>query len=409
MAGNWGPSKLFTYKFKEYVIRPTVQTVQINKGILVPSPDGVYLCAGKSIVITAEFSEDMKPDTAKSTNSVILRGILSNLNEQKNVSFDLIPSYTSTNRTLTLNLSQPLILGWLYEVIFTTAITDLGGNPLSQENNKVLFQTVMDPSVDNKVTSGQTAVEIPANALPVPASVGIGVIAGGASQAPPGPKGAVGWHSPMFASAFSIATANSKIKSILGPFAQPVTLREFIAVKEDSSFFTSNFNKAATITLPYTDNDNDGYVDGVNPRVRVQDLQVFVLDETLQTWNKLSGVSVNSSAKTVTANAMHFSIYAVFGSAHTDVSNVYAYPNPFKPSDPSHKKITFAALPDFGTIRIYTVSGELAQKIDFLNQVNNKYEWPVTNFSGEALASDVYIYIVESGPNKKTGKLMVIR
>ena len=53
--------------------------------------------------------------------------------------------------------------------------------------------------------------------------------------------------------------------------------------------------------------------------------------------------------------------------------------------------------------------GELAQTLDFMDPQDGKVEWNVTNSAGEPLASDVYLYIVESGGNKKTGKLMVIR
>ena len=75
----------------------------------------------------------------------------------------------------------------------------------------------------------------------------------------------------------------------------------------------------------------------------------------------------------------------------------------------SHANVTFAFLPSAGNIRVYSAAGELARKIDFSDPQDGKVVWDVTNSAGEPLASDVYVYLIESGSNKKTGKIMVIR
>ncbi|MBI3012557.1 MAG: hypothetical protein HYY63_02920, partial [Elusimicrobia bacterium] len=75
-----------------------------------------------------------------------------------------------------------------------------------------------------------------------------------------------------------------------------------------------------------------------------------------------------------------------------------------------HTKITFANLPSEGNIRIYTVDGELAKKIDFVaTSGESKKEWDVKNDDGEEMASDVYLYVIESGSNQRKGKLVVVR
>ena len=91
-----------------------------------------------------------------------------------------------------------------------------------------------------------------------------------------------------------------------------------------------------------------------------------------------------------------------------DVSLSYAFPVPFRPSQ-GDTSVTFRELPSAGTIKIYTVTGELVRKIDFTDPTSGEVDWDVTNSGGEPVGSDVYVYVVQSGDNKKVGKLVVIR
>ncbi|OGR87279.1 MAG: hypothetical protein A3A86_01135 [Elusimicrobia bacterium RIFCSPLOWO2_01_FULL_60_11] len=406
-AGNWGDSKLFTFVFTEDTVKPTAEVNSISS---VQSATGIYLGVGSSMSITYIFDKDMKSDTVVSTANVTLIGLRDNMNGTQYEVTAVTLTYNTATRTLTIRPQQNLHYGWLYELTISSAMTDLGGNRLSQEYT-AQYETVLDPAVVNMIVAddGQTVVDIPAGAFSEPATVSVGVLSGGVAQAPKGgPKRSSGWHAPMFTPQSSITEANDKMKSLLGPFAQPVTMREFVAVKEDGSLIKTNFNLPVSVTMPYLDADGDGYVDGTNPRVRVKNLQVFVLDEVSNTWQKLTRGTVNSDSKTAKSNVAHFSVYSVFGVPDNDVSNAYAYPVPFKPSE-SHTRITFAFLPSAGNIRVFTAAGELAQKIDFMDPTDGKVLWDVTNSAGEPLASDVYIYIIESGSNRKTGKIMVIR
>ncbi|MBI1979504.1 MAG: hypothetical protein HYS58_01930 [Elusimicrobia bacterium] len=50
------------------------------------------------------------------------------------------------------------------------------------------------------------------------------------------------------------------------------------------------------------------------------------------------------------------------------------------------------------------------RKIDFLDSTGEtKYECDVKNSGGEDVASDVYLYVIESGGNKKKGELVIVR
>jgi hypothetical protein len=93
--------------------------------------------------------------------------------------------------------------------------------------------------------------------------------------------------------------------------------------------------------------------------------------------------------------------------SNTDLSQAYAYPSPFKPSL-GHKEIIFTNLSDEGTIKIYTISGELVKTINYKGKTFTQ-SWDVRNESGKKLASGVYIYHIESANDKKDGKIVVIR
>ena len=116
-------------------------------------------------------------------------------------------------------------------------------------------------------------------------------------------------------------------------------------------------------------------------------------------------------------SSKHFSVYALIGSLNTDVSDVYAFPVPFRPnagnparygcwSGCANNGITFTNLPDTGTIRIYSISGQLVRQMDL---VSNPQNWNVRNSGGEVVASGLYLWEVVSGRNRKTGKLVVIK
>src|SRR5687767_14532341 len=95
--------------------------------------------------------------------------------------------------------------------------------------------------------------------------------------------------------------------------------------------------------------------------------------------------------------------------AALDLGQAHAYPVPFKPRA-GHQSITFTRLMPRSTVRVYTLSGELVKEL-VKDDPTDQLIWnPVANYLGQALASGVYIYHVESSDgSRKTGKLMVIK
>ncbi len=90
-----------------------------------------------------------------------------------------------------------------------------------------------------------------------------------------------------------------------------------------------------------------------------------------------------------------------------NLKSLIVYPNPFKPAV-GHTRITFAALTEQATVRIFNIAGELVKKQDVSGQYS--WDWDVKNTHGEELARGVYIWVVTNpAGEKRTGKIAIIK
>jgi len=90
-----------------------------------------------------------------------------------------------------------------------------------------------------------------------------------------------------------------------------------------------------------------------------------------------------------------------------DLTGLIVYPNPFRPGV-GHTKITFAALTEQATIRIFTLAGELVNKQDMSGQYG--WDWDVKNTDGDELARGIYIWVVTNpAGERRTGKIAIIK
>jgi len=90
-----------------------------------------------------------------------------------------------------------------------------------------------------------------------------------------------------------------------------------------------------------------------------------------------------------------------------DLTGLVVYPNPFEPAK-GHTKVTFEALTEEVTIRIFTLSGELVRKEELPFQYS--WDWDGKNMNGEELARGVYIWVVTNAAGeKKAGKVAVLK
>ncbi|MCG3205421.1 MAG: hypothetical protein KCHDKBKB_02142 [Elusimicrobia bacterium] len=162
--------------------------------------------------------------------------------------------------------------------------------------------------------------------------------------------------------------------------------------------------------------------DPMNPQqeknILAKTLRLWVLDPKTESWFRLPSNDVDLFLSRVEGGVQRFGVFAVMGAASTDVNEVVAFPVPWRPSGPNAGLgsgqtgteaggITFANIPQEGTLRIVDLQGALVKEIQLIG--NPTVQWDVRTTGGEKVASGTYYWIAESGGNKKTGKLMVIR
>jgi len=104
--------------------------------------------------------------------------------------------------------------------------------------------------------------------------------------------------------------------------------------------------------------------------------------------------------------------YIVLSSFANDLSDVYVYPNPVKPT--SGEALTFANLPIYAQITIWTVDGTKIGEIEE-SDGNGGVTFNLLDLSGNTLSSGIYIYRVvmldesKNEQEEKLGKFAVIK
>ena len=90
-----------------------------------------------------------------------------------------------------------------------------------------------------------------------------------------------------------------------------------------------------------------------------------------------------------------------------DVSTAHVYPNPCNIKS-NCSTVTFTRLTLTAVIYVYTISGELVKRIDKSSNIDS-IGWDLKNDNGSAVASGLYIYLINGGGSSKKGKLVLIR
>jgi hypothetical protein len=88
----------------------------------------------------------------------------------------------------------------------------------------------------------------------------------------------------------------------------------------------------------------------------------------------------------------------------SDLSLCRNYPNPFDMT--KYDRITIGPVPAGASLKIYTLDGML---VKILNESNGNVIWDGKNSKGSKVASGIYIWVAENGPEKKIEKMTVIR
>jgi len=115
---------------------------------------------------------------------------------------------------------------------------------------------------------------------------------------------------------------------------------------------------------------------------------------------------IDTASRQMTARINHFSLFQV-GTVPlaTTADSARIFPNPYYTGRDGY--LTIDNVPPLARVRILTLRGE--QVLDVRANNNGLLTWSGTNGSGRAVASGVYLVMVEAGSSKKILKLAVIR
>jgi hypothetical protein len=362
------------------------------------SPTDGELGVPRSAPLVFRFDKVVQRDSLAAALRVMKRK--DNLANEMNVTVDGILTPSASADTYQFVPSAPFSGNSVYVVTLASGVLDLQGNVLAQ-SARARFITLFDPVVFNKFTTRDEAFQ------------GLFALGEGADlDIPAGAFDSDGYivASTIPTSSPLIAAATNKLVRNTGdPLRTPLegSLVDLKAFDVSRQIKTSPFAVPVTVSIAFKDDNDDGIVDGSEPPVRTKTLGIYWLDEAKSVWHRLPSSRVDAAIKRVTAETPHFTKFALMGQLDTDLSSAYAYPVPYRMSL-GHRDITFAGLGQDTRIQIFTVTGEKVVELE--SSLNDgQLVWKVINSAGEDVASGVYIYLMESGENKKTGKLVIIR
>ncbi len=136
--------------------------------------------------------------------------------------------------------------------------------------------------------------------------------------------------------------------------------------------------------------------------------------------NPVTGLSPLESSKAINMRA----IYAIGDFDHIE-SDIYVYPNPYildgryrnqgwenVNEDPAYsQRIYFTNLPGKCTIRIFTLDGDLVDKIEFDPSDSDQpiASWDLISRNTQSIVSGIYLYSVDYEGGRQMGKFVIIK
>lgn len=405
---------VFTPGFLNY--GSTINTDQSSQNYLGKSLSGPVVLSflpatgnvgvSRSVVPKIYFSRRM--ETVGLTAAVLLRAV----RDAKGVVVDRSVAFTLEVADQTVELHGfPLDYGTTYRMTVLSGAMAVDGEILFKETSAV-FTTELEIGRITTVVdeSQQVRIQLPANLggeTPRPQGGKTDVVVAGVTirENPSKHLEIQGVAERLQSSATSSRTVD-RLKVV------PGLTREFLAVDQSGQTLDRvSFGQSVGLTMSYADLDTQGQgiltVEG--RKIRAETLRVYWFNEDTKALVRVPGSGVDVRLKSVYAPLTHFSVYAVLGADDPDLSRAHAYPVPFDPNrNAVHTKIYFTNLSTTATIKIYTVAGELVKTLQETDG-DGQTTWDAKNERGEAVASDVYLYVIESSSQRKTGKLVVIR
>lgn len=152
------------------------------------------------------------------------------------------------------------------------------------------------------------------------------------------------------------------------------------------------FNKPVTIQLHYPDADNDGKVDGTE--IQEANLEIKLWDGV--EWISMGG-TVDTDLNVVSAQMMHFSIYAVYPASPLRDDDYRPRPRIITPAykDGKNDFAQFGGAGNIEEISIYTVNGRR------IRQVRDISIWDGKDDGGALVESGLYVYQIKLKDSSK--------
>lgn len=143
-------------------------------------------------------------------------------------------------------------------------------------------------------------------------------------------------------------------------------------------------------------------VAGVNP----DHLRLARYDATTG-WVVLDS-SADQATRQVIGTTDHFSLFQIVAQTPgASVADGFVFPNPYRPSA-GHTNIKLSNLPAGAHIKIFTATGRLLKELD-ADAAGQVLSWNGTDRDGRALASGVYLAVIEGTGGRRTIKFAVQR
>jgi len=345
--------------------------------------------------------------------------VQNHLGQPMNEEVALTWTLDSTQQQLTLTSTA----GWqgnsVYDIVINANIQSISGYTVDSETH-VFFQTVLDPKDSNFINHPMNATggmaSAAANINPVQLDFPIASIrdyAAVVSTRDP-------MTTPIRVSAASIAEANRKARAS-SEYRIPLALREIAGYNSQGEAIVS-LSKPIRITLGTSGGASGAASPATAGLIRPNTLSLWVLDEEHKLWVKIPASQVSPDGSSVSAPVSKLAVFAVMGSPSGVASEVYVFPNPWRPHGPragtnpgetgtESSGISFANLPSECRIKIYTLAGELVRELVH-SDLSGSFaieRWDGKNKSAEAVVSGAYFWRVESETDSKNGKLLIIR
>ncbi|MBI5241424.1 MAG: fibronectin type III domain-containing protein [Elusimicrobia bacterium] len=178
------------------------------------------------------------------------------------------------------------------------------------------------------------------------------------------------------------------------------TMVEIVPTLDGVNYYNGPLGSSAVLSMAYADTDGDMVIDGTSPPIPASRLQLYALESGVLTWTPLP-TAIDLVSRRVSAPVPHFSVFALFGAAAfgADIASARVYPVPWLPGDEGRfggPWLIFADLPQSGSIRILTLSGERVAELDFTGADAGVKRWDGRNEAGKSAASGVYFARVDS-------------